>query len=89
MNPMDQDEFSRRAFLKTTALTTAGIAMSASLSAKADDAAASSNAPTLPRREFGNTGIKLSIVGMERHRRAGRPNRSTPVVSWRSSSNAA
>lgn len=61
MNPNPSDGCNRREFIKATALSTAAFAMSAPLS-KAE--AASSNAATLPRREFGKTGIQLSVIGM-------------------------
>ena len=64
MQTADSDGCNRRRFIQKTALTTAALAMSTKFSKAADTAPPSSNAATLPRREFGKTGIKLSIIGM-------------------------
>lgn len=64
MDPVDPDGCNRRRFLKTTALSTAALAVNARLSAAAGDATAAVNAATLPKREYGRTGIQLSIIGM-------------------------
>ena len=64
MNVVDPDGYNRRKFLKTTALSTAAIAVTAGFSEAAGDAAAVPNTASLPKREFGKTGIQLSIIGM-------------------------
>ena len=58
----------RRDFIKRTAFTTAALAVEglipeagASEMKKTTD---SSNAPTIPRREYGKTGVKLSVIGL-------------------------
>jgi aryl-alcohol dehydrogenase-like predicted oxidoreductase len=57
----------RRDFLRTAAVTTAALGLKNVLpqaeGAQTDDAAASSNRASLPRREYGKTGVKLSIIG--------------------------
>ncbi len=60
-----QAKRSRREFLKSAALTTAAVAVQSAFSqAKAKETAPSSNAAVLPRREFGKSGIQLSLIGM-------------------------
>ena len=54
------DGCNRRTFLKATALSTAALAMNARLRA----ADTTMNAAKLPKREFGSTGVQLSIIGM-------------------------
>jgi len=61
MDQPDPNGCNRRNFLKTTALSTAALAMNNPLSALAGDVM---NAAKLPTREFGSTGIHLSIIGM-------------------------
>ncbi|TSA36028.1 MAG: aldo/keto reductase [Verrucomicrobiaceae bacterium] len=51
----------RRGFLRTAALSTAALAIEPSL---CESVGLTSNAATLPRREFGKTGVQLSIIGM-------------------------
>jgi len=57
----------RREFLKTAALSSAAIAMEGKMihasAPKSSEQRPSSNAPRLPRRPYGETGIELSIVG--------------------------
>ena len=50
-------DLSRRRFLKAAALSAAALAIPTTLNAKG-------NTARLPRRDFGSTGIKLSIIGM-------------------------
>ena len=51
----------RRRFLKTAALSTAALVIN---SAHGKEGTPSTNPARLPRREFGRTGIRLSIIGM-------------------------
>ena len=57
----------RRDFLKTAAISTAGLGLEKALPrGDADDMpgiASSSSPGSIPRREYGNTGVKLSIIG--------------------------
>jgi aryl-alcohol dehydrogenase-like predicted oxidoreductase len=53
----------RREFLKTTALTAASMAMANCAETTEKDMSQSSNPPTLPKREYGKTGIELSVIG--------------------------
>jgi len=55
--------FSRRDFLKAAALSTAALAVSPALCNPSEDMKPSNISP-LPRRQFGKTGIQLSIIGM-------------------------
>jgi aryl-alcohol dehydrogenase-like predicted oxidoreductase len=65
MNLPDSAGFNRRNFIKAAALSTVALAVDAALAQTGDSMKAqSSNAPVLPRRPFGNTGIQLSIIGM-------------------------
>ncbi|MHC4798102.1 MAG: aldo/keto reductase, partial [Planctomycetota bacterium] len=58
----------RRDFLKTASLSTAALAMDGVLArgqtVQTKPATQSSNAPKLPRREYGRTGIRLSVIGL-------------------------
>jgi len=58
---MDSTGCSRRGFLKAAALSTAALAIKPALGQTGGMA---SNTAVLPRREFGKTGIQLSIIGM-------------------------
>jgi aryl-alcohol dehydrogenase-like predicted oxidoreductase len=58
----DAPGHSRRDFLKTAAFTTAAVAVSAAL--RKAGAEESTNAAKLPQREYGSTGVKLSVIGM-------------------------
>jgi aryl-alcohol dehydrogenase-like predicted oxidoreductase len=60
MERSKSDGCNRRTFLKATALSTAALAMNARLPA----AHTTMNTARLPKREFGSTGVKLSIIGM-------------------------
>ena len=57
----------RRNFLRTAAVTTAALGLDKTLrqgdASEMSETAASSNPASIPRREYGNTGVKLSIIG--------------------------
>ena len=57
----------RRDFLKTAAVTTAALGLKNALpqaeDVQTEEDTASSNRASLPRREYGKTGVKLSIIG--------------------------
>jgi len=65
MDSPDSVGYSRRNFVKAAALSAAALAVDSALSQTVDRMmSSSSNAPFLPRRPYGNTGIQLSIIGM-------------------------
>jgi len=57
----------RRDFFRTAAVTSAALGLETIISngdaAEMNEATPSSNPPSIPRREYGDTGIKLSIIG--------------------------
>jgi len=57
----------RRNFLRTAAATTAALGLDKTLrqgdASEMSETATSSNAAAMPRREYGKTGVKLSIIG--------------------------
>ena len=57
--------YNRRRFVKAAALSAAALTVDSALANTVDRMMSpSSNAPVLPRRPYGNTGIQLSIIGM-------------------------
>ena len=65
MGSSDSAHYSRRKFLRATAVSAAALAVDSALAQAGHRImSTSSNAPTLPRRPYGSTGLQLSIIGM-------------------------
>lgn len=64
MESPDSPGYSRRKFVQAAALSAAALAVDSALAQTAQRMTPSSNAPSLSRRPYGNTGIQLSIIGM-------------------------
>ena len=65
MESPDSVGYNRRHFVKAAAVSAAALAVDSALAQTVDRMTSpSSNAPLLPRRPYGNTGIQLSIIGL-------------------------